>query len=176
MRTEENLKALAEALERNCGDFLDACRSARLSPSFVRKWQNEDDTVREVLHEAEQVGALALDSEAIRRGKVGVEEDVYYQGEVVGTKRVYSDGLLTLLLKKRRKEVYGDDASQTNVNVNVLNNVRAFERPGTYADWVKLANIDHARLPAPPEEMTVDAEFYTVLPPPDQDPAMADIL
>lgn len=168
--------ALTGALERNCGDFLDACRQARLSPSFVRKWQNEDETIFAAIHEAEQVGALALDSEAIRRGHTGVQEDVYYQGEVVGTKRVYSDGLLTLLLKKRRKEVYGDDASNTNVNVNILNNVRQFERPGNYADWVKLANIDHARLPAPPEEMTVDAEFYTILPPPEQDPAMADIL
>lgn len=175
MRTEENLRALTAALERNCGDFLDACRMARLSPSFVRKWQNEDTAVSEALHEAEQVGALALDSEAIRRGKVGIEEDVYYQGEVVGTKRVYSDGLLTLLLKKRRKEVYGDEASQTNVNVNVLNQVRAFERPGNYADWVKLTNLDHAALP-PPEEQTVDAEFYAVLPSPELDPAMADIL
>lgn len=46
-------------------------------------------------------GVECLVQEAKRRAVHGVEEDVYYKGEVVGQKRVYSDSLLQTLLKAK---------------------------------------------------------------------------
>lgn len=42
-----------------------------------------------------------LEAECIRRAFKGVEQDVWYQGEKVGTKIVYSDQLLLAALKAR---------------------------------------------------------------------------
>ncbi|HEX2275207.1 MAG TPA: hypothetical protein VHG90_15170, partial [Acidimicrobiales bacterium] len=39
-------------------------------------------------------------AEARRRALHGVEEDVYHDGRVVGTRRVYSDALLMFLLSR----------------------------------------------------------------------------
>lgn len=45
--------------------------------------------------------ADVLEAECIRRAFKGVEQDVWYQGEKVGTKIVYSDQLLLAALKAR---------------------------------------------------------------------------
>jgi hypothetical protein len=84
---------------------------------------------------------------------------------------VYSDGLLTLLLKKRLKDTYGDEAA--SVNVNIANTIQ-IPRANTYEDWLRMTTLDHAALPAPSDIQ--DADFTSVLPPPHEDPAMADIL
>lgn len=176
MRTEENLAALVAELETNCGDFFEACRECRLSPSFVRKWMNEDSEVKTKIEEAGKVGALRIESEAIRRAVKGVEEDIYYQGEVVGSKTNYSDGLMSLILKKRLRDTYGDEPAQTNVQV--LNNINVMPRANSYEEWlgmVEATNNQQKALPAPDSE-PLDVEFKQVLPPPELDPNMADIL
>lgn len=53
------------------------------------------------LREATEQGTHALEDEALRRGRDGVDEPVYQRGELVGTVRRYSDNLLMFLLKKR---------------------------------------------------------------------------
>jgi hypothetical protein len=47
-------------------------------------------------------GADRLEDEALRRAKDGVDEPRFYQGEVCGYVRKYSDTLAILLLKARR--------------------------------------------------------------------------
>ena len=46
----------------------------------------------------------------------GTEKGVWHQGSLVGTERVYSDALLTLLLKGRRKKVYADRTELTGAD------------------------------------------------------------
>lgn len=175
MRTQDNLDALVRELQTNCGDFYAACRACKLAPTFVRKWQKDDPKVAETLQVATEVGAMQLESAAIERAVRGVEKDVYYQGEVVGTERQYSDGLLTTLLKGRLKQTYGADGGNTNVQVNLTNAIQVMPRAGSYEEWLRFADATTNPRALPPSD-AVDAEYTPVLPPPELDPAMADIL
>ena len=56
----------------------------------------------------------ALVAEAIRRGAQGVKKPVYYQGEVVGHEREFSDNLLMFAIKARMPQF---KENQTNVNI-----------------------------------------------------------
>lgn len=132
----------------------------------------EDDKVREEIEAATEVGAMQLESEAIRRAKVGVEEAVYYQGAVVGYETKYSDTLMTLLLKKRLKQVYGDEAATTNVNVQLQNAIQIMPRANTYEEW--LACVKQSKTGGVLEG--VATPIPVMLPAPTLDPAMADIL
>ena len=61
-----------------------------------------------------------LESEAVRRGRDGVEKDVRFKGEVVGKEKQYSDGLLTKLLEASDPERYGKKSynySEQNINI-----------------------------------------------------------
>lgn len=53
---------------------------------------------------ARDLGMENLEDEAYRRAVQGVNKGVWHQGERVGDELVYSDGLLSLLLKARRPE------------------------------------------------------------------------
>ncbi len=44
----------------------------------------------------------------MRRAKDGVAEPVFYQGQVVGETRRYSDTLAMFILKSKRREVWGE--------------------------------------------------------------------
>jgi hypothetical protein len=57
------------------------------------------------------MGVDALEEEALRRGVEGVLEPVWYNGEIVGHRRKYSDNLLMFMLKGRRPETFRDNAS-----------------------------------------------------------------
>ena len=57
------------------------------------------------------IGADALEDEAVRRAVDGVDEQVFYQGKACGVVRKYSDTLLIFLLKGRRPERYRDRSS-----------------------------------------------------------------
>lgn len=174
MRTQDLLDELAETLQSNHGDFFAACRTCRVSPSFVRKWAKDDAKVKEILDEAEAVGSLSLESEALRRAVDGVDEGVYYRGELVGTEKKYSDTLLNTLLKAKIRDKYAQEGG-TNVNVAITNEIQAFPRPNSYSEWLQLVDQTNA-LPPPSVEEPVEAEFTTVLPPPELDPNMQDIL
>lgn len=171
MRNELNLAALKEALVANYGDFFEACQVTGLSPMFVRTWMKDDADVREALENAEQVGSLRLESVAIKRGVHGVEEDVYYQGNVVGQTTKYSDGLLTTLMKGRLKDRYGD-TSNTNVNLNIAQQLQIMPRAGSYEEWLVMRDVTPKVLEGvPAHEAAIE-----LLPVPQHDPNMADIL
>ena len=70
-----------------------------------------------MFQEAKEQAADHLECEARRRAVEGVEEPVYYKGEVCGTIRKYSDLLLIFLLNGARPEKYRDKAPSTQVNV-----------------------------------------------------------
>lgn len=57
-----------------------------------------------------------LEQAARRRAIDGWEEPVYQGGQLIGSKTVYSDSLLALLLKGRRKSVFADRTELTGAN------------------------------------------------------------
>jgi len=158
MRTEQTLERLEAELQQNCGDMLAACKAVGVSLIFVRTWLKDDAKVRDRLKEAEQVGTQGLVSAAIKRAVNGVEEDVYYQGDVVGTKTNYSDGLLQTLLKAKIDEFKpGAEAVGGGITVNIAN---VMPRASNYEEWMAMKERTlappPAQLPAPEEAEYVD--------------------
>jgi len=70
------------------------CRST--DPAFAAAWD-----------ESLEIGLDALEDEAIRRARDGVEQPVFYGGLRCGSVRKYSDLLLIFLLNSRRPRRYG---------------------------------------------------------------------
>jgi hypothetical protein len=156
MRTEMTLTMLCGHLQSNCGDMLDACRRTGVSMIFVNQWRKDDKIAHERLLEAERYGMQGLVSEAIRRGARGVDEDVYYKGDVVGQKRVYSDGQLQTLLKAKIPEFTDPGSNGVNVNIQIAN---VMPRANNYEEWLamKQQTLAPLELPAP-----VEAEYVEV--------------
>lgn len=165
MRNETTLASLESELQRNCGDILAAAKACGVSLIFVNQWRKDDKTTDARLLEAERVGVQGLVSAAIQRGVHGVEEDVWYKGEAVGTKRVYSDGLLQTLLKAKVPEFAKDgEGAGVNVQVNVAN---LMPRAASYDQWLEMKAKTLAKpsaaLPAPVDDV-IEAEYAEVKP------------
>jgi len=102
------LKALAQV-----GSITKAAELAKVDRSSHYRWLKEDsggeyeNAVNDALDEASD----HLEDEARRRAIEGVEEPVFYQGEVVGSVRKFSDTLLMFLLKGNRPGKYKDRVS-----------------------------------------------------------------
>lgn len=165
-RTVETLAVLINSLQSNCGDMYAACRAANVSLMFVRAWCKDDTTVAEQLDEAARVGAMQLESEAIRRAVYGDEKGVYFKGERVGEEYVKSDGLLQTLLKGRMRHVYGSDVEGQSggITVNGQAVINVMPRADNYEDWLRMKDAtdvaikrrDHLEaLPAP--EQVIEA-------------------
>lgn len=129
-RTAEALDQLEEAICRNHGDLAAACRDLRTSTRYVHMWLQQDPEVAKAIRNAQMIGWAGLESAAYQRAVLGVEEDVYYQGEVVGTATKYSDSLLAKMLQARVPG-YGEVQHTHNhmVNVNVM------PRATSYEEW-----------------------------------------
>lgn len=82
-----------------------------ITTSALRKWVEEDESFRLQFNEAMGAAVDSLEDEAIRRAYSGVEKKVFYKDEQIDTVKEYSDRLLTMLLKGKRREVYGDHST-----------------------------------------------------------------
>lgn len=168
MRTDEKLTEICERLHINCGDVHEAARWCGVSPAFIFSWIKDDKVAAEQVREAQRVGYSGLESEAIRRAVVGVQENVYYKGEVVDTKTVYSDGLLSKVMEARLPDYKKGDGGSTLVNFGNMQ-INSMPRASNYDEWLAMRDTTLARrdaeskaLPAPQD--VVEAEF-TVIPP-----------
>lgn len=158
-RTPEALEALEQAVITAHGDIITAARNLQVSPIDVQQWMASDPEVHQTLENARRLGWAALESEAIRRA-TGYEEEVWYQGVMVGTTTKYSDSLLQTLLKARVSGHKEDSsAMRAMVQVNIM------PRADNYEEWiaqrqVELNRHEHTALPSPPsDEPTIDAEY-----------------
>lgn len=105
-----------------CGSISKAWAQAEVSAPNHYKWLKEDPSYREVFQEAQdQVGDM-LEDVAIGRAVDGIERPVFYQGEVCGYVREYSDGLLKFLLKGAKPHKYQDriDLTSRGHSLNII--------------------------------------------------------
>lgn len=86
-----------------------AAASIDMSRSSVYEWRNEDKEFARDWDDARESRWDRLEQEAIRRAEEGVVKPIFQQGSKVGTVREYSDGLMALVLKARRRRVYSDN-------------------------------------------------------------------
>lgn len=109
--TDAFLAHLAET-----GILTDASEAAGIDRSNVWRRRHSDPEFAKACDEALDMAADKLEREARRRAIEGVEEPVYQGGQLVGTRTVYSDTLLALLLKGRRKKVFAERIEQTGAD------------------------------------------------------------
>ncbi len=108
-KIEKAKKARQEAFLEEyklCATITHAAKIALIARRRHYKWLDNDPAYAAAFEEAKIAATDALVAEARRRATQGVEEAVYYKGEVVGTIRKYSDTLLIFLLKGALPEVY----------------------------------------------------------------------
>lgn len=103
------------------GTISKAAKKAKISRQTHYDWLKNDTKgqYRRAFELADKMAADLLEEEAFRRAVEGDTQVVYYKGEEVGRRRVYSDQLLALLLKGKKPQ-YRENVEITNtVNVDM---------------------------------------------------------
>src|SRR5262249_4108529 len=104
-RSQTKKAAFIEAYAK-IGTVFHAAQHVGLPRRRHYKWVQKDPNYARQVAEAEEEAIQHLEREARRRAMVGVEEPVYYKGQVCGAVRKYSDTLLIFLLKSKRPQIY----------------------------------------------------------------------
>jgi hypothetical protein len=77
-----------------------------MARTYLYTARKEDESFFAEWKAAEEIGLDACEDEVTRRAVEGYDEPVFYQGEVCGTIRKYSDSLLMFKLNGGRPEKY----------------------------------------------------------------------
>jgi hypothetical protein len=136
MRTDAKLKEICDQLSQAHGDLHTTARRCGVSPQFIMQWIKDDTEAAKQIEEAQRVGYMGLESAAIQRAVHGVEEDVFYKGEVCGTKTNYSDTLLSKLLEARVPAFKKGEQSTNTFNGPTQINI--MPRAETYDQWLEM--------------------------------------
>lgn len=94
-----------------CGNRAAACSTVGVSSAAVGKHIKSDDDFRFKVETAWNDYRASVEAEVHRRAMDGVVEPVYQGGKKVGDVVRYSDGLLTLLIKRHMPTEYRDKIS-----------------------------------------------------------------
>lgn len=113
IRAKEKNKFLNWVVE--LGTVSAAARKMGLSRQAHYFWMHEDSDYRRAYQRAREMANDLIEEEAYRRGVEGEEVEIYYKGEKVGTKKVYSDTLLAILLKGAFPDKYKDRVQEEHV-------------------------------------------------------------
>lgn len=100
------------------GNCTRACEICKISREAVYWKRRNDKEFSQRYDEAMEQSTDVLEDEVVRRAFEGVQEGVYYQGDRVDLKTVYSDSLIQFMLRSRRPEKYKDRVSTDNTNLN----------------------------------------------------------
>ena len=96
---------------RGTGNVRLSARNANVARQVVYRARDSSATFRADWDEALEEARELLEAEARRRAAIGVDEPVFYQGQVVGHIRKYSDNLLMFLLKAHWPEKFRENVS-----------------------------------------------------------------
>jgi len=98
------------AMLAQCCNVGKSCAAVGIDRSTAYTWREKDADFAAAWEKALQIGISALEDEAHRRAFDGVDEPVFYQGEVCGAVKKYSDTLAIFLLKAHNPDKYRDNA------------------------------------------------------------------
>lgn len=101
-------KASFLAAYQKHGTIVGACKQIKVAPATVAGWRKGDELFAAQFRATQDLFVQELETEARRRAVEGWDEPVWFQGEMVGTIRKFSDTLLIFLLKANRPEKYRD--------------------------------------------------------------------
>lgn len=146
--------------------ILHACRAADIHRGTVAKARKEDEAFAKAYDEAMEEGIDRAEQEAFRRAVVGFEEPVIDKGRLAYvyeryvddegkegyrvlldekgqpvplTVRKHSDGLLSFVLKGRRKKIYADRTELTGADGAPLAHVDETAKAARVAQLLALA-------------------------------------
>ena len=97
-----------------------ACKVVGIDRSTAYRAREADESFAQAWDEAMEEGVDKAEQEAFRRAAEGTDKGVWHQGVQVGTERVYSDALMALILKGRRKAVYAERKELTGADGQAL--------------------------------------------------------
>ena len=138
-RTKRTAKKEEEFLDllRTGTTVTKACKIVNIGRVTVYEWRQADEAFAKRWDEAIEIGTDSLEDEAVRRAHDGVDRPVFYQGDVCGHVREYSDTLLMFMLKGRRPEKFKDRATHEVTGPGggpVETVVRTYELPNNGRD------------------------------------------
>ncbi len=103
--TPKKREKFLETLAATC-NVSKSAQAVGVSTVTVYKTRRKDEAFAMEWEQAIEAGTATLEAEAMRRAFDGVDEPVFYQGEIVGHVRKYSDNLAMFLLKAHAPEKY----------------------------------------------------------------------
>jgi hypothetical protein len=117
-KREKFLETLSET-----GNITKSAELVGVSRIALYKLKDRDEEFAEAWEEARKLAADALEDEAWRRGKEGIQKPLSYQGQLTGDiVQEYSDTLLIFLLKGNKPEKFKDRMSHDG-NIKTENTV-----------------------------------------------------
>lgn len=93
-----------------------ACEVVGIERSTAYRRRDDDPEFSAAWDDAMETGIDRAEQEAFRRAVQGTDKGVWHQGVLVGSEKVYSDALLALMLKARRKKVYAERTEVTGAD------------------------------------------------------------
>lgn len=107
-----------------------SCELAGISYSEVYRRRQVDPEFQKRFEDAYEQGVQRLEDEAVRRAFEGVEEPVFYKGEMVANITKFSDTLLMFLLKGNRPDKFKERVENTNLNMDLATRLEAAKKRG----------------------------------------------
>lgn len=135
----------------NTGLKLTAARRHNIPLRLVRSTYDTDPEFAAAFDDAMELFSESVEEELIRRAVHGVTEDVFSAGAMVGTKQVYSDGLLTSLIKKVNPKYNEKTQAEVTITGGVLLTAAI---PQTAEEWLASGTEQAPQLPPGHEQPT----------------------
>lgn len=142
----DNVKNTFLTEVKRTGLVATAARNAGTNSRRIKTECEQDKEFEADLKECLMIYAETIQAELHKRAVEGVEEDVYFQGQVCGQKINYSDALLTTLVKAKSPEFREKLSVDTTIHGGVMLTIPQAQ---TTREWLTEANP--AQLPAPEE-------------------------
>lgn len=88
-----------------------AAKAVNIDIQTHYKWKHNSPAYAQCFESLNTYVVEAMEEEAKRRSLLGVEKNIYYQGEVVGTEVIFSDQLLMFMLRAAKPDTYRERTS-----------------------------------------------------------------
>lgn len=113
-KTKEAMDTVLRILKSG-GSITDACQAVNISHAALRYWRINDNMFDEACREAFDMRTDEIETIFYDRAINGVQQEVYHDGEMVGTKTIHDNGLLTKALVARRPEVWANQTRKVEI-------------------------------------------------------------
>ena len=123
--TDRKVKKTPSAMDRvlevlrDGGSITDACNAVNIKPSTLRYWRINDKQFDVACQDAMDCYTDILEKEVYHRALNGVQQEVFHDGEQVGTKTIHDNNLLVKALSARRPDLWGTSNKKLEVSGSI---------------------------------------------------------